>query len=163
VLNRDRLLAVIDIRNRLVLEKTQNRMIDAIEEMIADCNRNQGADEALRRGIEIVTDARPERSVIASRTILPCLTTSRLSARSAFAHSITSASAPGSKPSASGAATDQPFVGQSDGAKSAPFTTPMAMSRPAQAAATRANHRAFKTRAIIFDWSPRWAVASQRS
>jgi hypothetical protein len=81
---------------------------------------------------------------------LPCLTTSRLSTLSAFAHSTTSASAPESKPSASGVASDQPFVGQSDGAKFAGLAAPIGaaqMRRLAQTA-TQANHRVFKTRAI---------------
>jgi hypothetical protein len=64
VLNRNRLLAIVDLRDGLVLEKIQNRMIDAIQEMIANCDRCQRADETFRRGVEIVTDARPERGVV---------------------------------------------------------------------------------------------------
>ena len=63
-LNRYRFFVFIDVRHLLVGEQTDDRMIDAIQEAILDCDRRQRADNAFGDGSEVVPDARLVGGVI---------------------------------------------------------------------------------------------------
>jgi hypothetical protein len=64
ILNRHRFLGVIDVRDMLVGEKIDDRMVDAVEKTLLHLDARQRADKALCHRSQIVPDVRGVRRVI---------------------------------------------------------------------------------------------------